>query len=194
MTVDAQALVDALVLVEQLRQENQALRAVITEPERRIADLAAENRAPRDQLEEAQRQAARQAASFRRRDSTKIPEAPRKRPGRPKGHPGVQRAVPAQVDEPVEVPLPAGPHCGGAVEGVEPIEPFIKHFLSDLRIPPALAMGRSKSATYGAQYSRSRIDEKPPFVYNRWHEDHLADTDPPRYRPDRSIEGDHGAV
>lgn len=130
MTVDAQALVDALVLVEQLRQENQALRAVITELERRIADLAAENRALRDQLEEAQRQAARQAAPFRRRDSQKIPETQRKRPGRPKGHPGVHRAVPAQVDEHVEVPLPACPHCGGAVEGVEPIEQFIEE------IPP----------------------------------------------------------
>jgi hypothetical protein len=130
MTVDAQALVDALALDEQLRQENQALRAVITELERRVADLAAENRVLRDQLDEAQRQAARQAAPFRRRDSQKIPEAQRKRPGRPKGHPGVHRAVPAQVDEHVEVPLPACPHCGGAVEGVEPIEQFIEE------IPP----------------------------------------------------------
>jgi len=130
MTVDAQALVDALALDELLRLENQALRAVITELERRVADLAAENRVLRDQLEEAQRQAARQAAPFRRRDSQKIPEAQRKRPGRPKGHPGVHRAVPAQVDEPVEVPLPACPHCGGAAEGVEPIEQFIEE------IPP----------------------------------------------------------
>lgn len=130
MTADAQALADALVLVEQLRQDNQALRAVIVELEQRVADLVAENKTLRGQLDEAQRQAARQAAPFRRRDSKKVPEAMRKRPGRPKGHPGVHRAVPAQVDEHVDVPLPACPHCGGAVDGVEPIEQFIEE------IPP----------------------------------------------------------
>lgn len=130
MTADAQALADALALVEQLRQENQVLRAVIAELERRVADLAAENKALRDELDEAQRPAARQAAPFRRRDSQKVPEAQRKRPGRPKGHPGVHRAVPAHIDEHVEVPLPACPHCGGAVAGVEPIEQVIEE------IPP----------------------------------------------------------
>jgi hypothetical protein len=136
MTADVQALADelaladALALVEQLRQENQALRAVVAALEKRVADLVAENRTLRDQLDEAQRQAARQAAPFRRRDSKKVPEAQRKRPGRPKGHPGVHRAVPAHVDEPVEVPLLACPHCGGGVEEVEPIEQFIEE------IPP----------------------------------------------------------
>ena len=93
---------------------------------RRIAELVAENRALRDQLDEAQRQAARQAAPFRRRDSQKVPESRRKRPGRPKGHPAAYRPVPAQVDDHVEVALPACPHCGGAVEGLEPIEQFIE--------------------------------------------------------------------
>jgi septal ring factor EnvC (AmiA/AmiB activator) len=130
MTTDAQALADALALVEQLRQENQVLHAVIAELERRVADLAAENKALRDELDEAQRPAARQAAPFRRRDSQKVPEAQRKRPGRPKGHPGVPRAVPAQIEEHVEVPLPACPHCGGAVAGVEPIEQVLEE------IPP----------------------------------------------------------
>jgi transposase len=130
MTADVLALADALALVEQLRQENQALRAVVAALEKRVADLVAENRALHDQLDEAQRQAARQAAPFRRRDSKKVPEAQRKRPGRPKGHPGVHRAVPAHVDEHIEVPLLACPHCGGGVEGVEPIEQFIEE------IPP----------------------------------------------------------
>jgi transposase len=125
MTADAHALAEDLGLVERLRQENQALRAVIAALEQRVADLAAENQTLRDQLDEAQRQAARQAAPFRRRASQKIPEAQRKRPGRPKGHPGVHRAVPTPIDEQVEVPLPACPHCGGAVAGVEPIEQFI---------------------------------------------------------------------
>ncbi len=130
MTADAQALADALALVEQLRQENQVLRAVMAALERRVADLAAANKALRDELDAAQRQAARQAAPFRRRDSKKVPEAERKRPGRPKGHPGVHRAVPTPIDEQVEVPLPACPHCGGAVQAVAPIEQFIEE------IPP----------------------------------------------------------
>lgn len=106
--------------------ENPDLRAAVASLEQRVTDLTAENQALRDQLDESQRQAARQAAPFRRRDSQKVPEAQRKRPGRPKGHPGVYRPVPAQVDEHIEVPLPACPHCGGAVEGVEPIEQFIE--------------------------------------------------------------------
>jgi hypothetical protein len=130
MTADAQALADALALVEQLGREVQGLRAAVVELERRVAELTAENRALYDQLDESRRQAARQAAPFRRRDSQKIPEARRKRPGRPKGHPGARRSVPAQIDEQVEVPLPACPHCGGAVEDLEPIEQFIEE------IPP----------------------------------------------------------
>jgi transposase len=130
MSADAQALVESLALVEQLRHENQALRAVNAALEQRVAELAAENQTLRDQLDEAQRQAARQAAPFRRRDSKKVPEAQRKRPGRLKGHPGVHRAVPTHIDEHLEVPLPACPQCGRAVERVEPIEQFIEE------IPP----------------------------------------------------------
>jgi transposase len=130
MTADAQALADALALVEELGREVQDLRAAVVELQRRVAELTAENRALHDQLDESRRQAARQAAPFRRRDSQKVPEARKKRPGRPKGHPGAHRSVPAQVDEHIEVPLPACPHCGGAVEALEPIEQFIEE------IPP----------------------------------------------------------
>jgi hypothetical protein len=130
MTPNVQAPEDVLALVERLRQENQALCAVLAELERRVADLAAENKALRDQLDEAQSQAARQAAPFRRRDTRKVPDATRKRPGRPKGHPGVHRAVPTHVDEYVDVPLTACPHCGGAVDAVAPITQYIEE------IPP----------------------------------------------------------
>jgi hypothetical protein len=106
MTTDAQALADALARVEQLSQEVQDPRATVAGLEQQVAELTAENQALRDQVDESQRQAARQAAPFRRRDSQKVPEAQRKRPGRPKGHPGVSRSVPAQVDEHIEVPLP----------------------------------------------------------------------------------------
>jgi transposase len=120
----------ALALIEQLREETQALRAVVAELEKRIADLVAENKALRDQLDDAQRQAARQAAPFRRRDSKKVPDEKRKGPGRPKGHPGSHRVVPTHVDAEVEVPLPCCPQCGGRVEEIEPIEQFIEE------IPP----------------------------------------------------------
>jgi transposase len=120
----------ALALVEQLRAENQTLRVLVAELEKRIADLVAENKALRDQLDEAQRQAARQAAPFRCRDSKKVPDEKRKRPGRPKGHPGSHRVVPTHVDAEVDVPLPCCPQCGGGVEQVEPIEQFIEE------IPP----------------------------------------------------------
>jgi transposase len=116
--------------LEALGAENRAFRALIVELEQRIAALAAENQTLRDQLDAAQRTAARQAAPFRRRDSKKVGDGQRKRPGRPKGHPGACRAVPAHVDEHVTVPLPDCPHCGGAVADVEPIEQYIEE------IPP----------------------------------------------------------
>jgi transposase len=126
----ATELAEVLALVNELRQENEALRARIAELEKRIDELVAENQALRDQLDDAQTRAARQAAPFRRRDSKKVPEGERKRPGRPKGHPGSHRVVPTYIDAEVDAPLPCCPQCGGAVELVEPIEQFIEE------IPP----------------------------------------------------------
>jgi transposase len=125
MAAETDALAQALARAHELGQENRTLRETIAELEKRIAELSSENTTLRDQLEEAQRQAARQAAPFRRRDSQKVPEAERKTPGRPKGHPGAYRAIPAHVDAYADVPLPCCPHCGGTVEAVEPIEQFI---------------------------------------------------------------------
>jgi transposase len=130
MTADALALAELRELHEQLRQQNHALSARLAELEQRIADLTAHNKTLQDQLDDAQRQAARQAAPFRRRDSKKVPEGKRKPPGRPKGHPGAHRAIPRQVDEHLDIPLPGCPHCGGAVQAVEPLVQFIEE------IPP----------------------------------------------------------
>jgi transposase len=98
--------------------------------EQRVRELEDENRRLREQLDEAQRAAARQAAPFRRREAKKVPDGPKKRPGRPKGHPGSHRVVPTHVDAEVEVPLPCCPQCGGGVQELEPIEQFIEE------IPP----------------------------------------------------------
>jgi transposase len=112
-------------------------QAIIDELRREIAELRAQlaaaleaNRLLQERLDQLERASARQAAPFRRRESKKIPPESKKRPGRPPGHPGSHRAVPAHVDDHIDVPLTACPGCGGAVTAVEPIEQFIEE------IPP----------------------------------------------------------
>src|SRR3954464_510973 len=117
-------------ILEQLRQENQALRAEVAALEQTVRGLLDQNRQLQEKLDERARAAARQAAPFRRRESKKVPDGSRKRPGRPPGHPGVHRAVPDHVDGHADVPLTGCPHCGGPVTAVEAIEQFIEE------IPP----------------------------------------------------------
>jgi transposase len=119
------------VTLEQLRQENQALRAQVAALEQTVRDLVDQNRQLQEKLDEQARAAARQAAPFRRRESNKVPDGSKKRPGRPPGHPGAYRAIPDCIDEYAEVPLTGCPHCGGPVTAVEPIEQFIEE------VPPA---------------------------------------------------------
>src|SRR5262245_10103141 len=115
----------------QLRHENQELRAEVAVLEQTVRDLLDQNRQLQEKLDEPARAAARQAAPVRRRESKKIPDGSRKRPGRPPGHPGVHRAAPDHVDEHADVPLTGCPHCGGPVAAVEAIEQFIEE------IPPS---------------------------------------------------------
>ena len=117
-------------ILEQIRQENQALRARVSELEQTVRELLDQNRQLQEKLDEQARAAARQAAPFRRRESRKVPDGSKKRPGRPKGHLGVHRPVPDHVDDHAEVPLAGCPTCGGPVTAVEPIEQFIEE------IPP----------------------------------------------------------
>jgi transposase len=112
--------------LEQLRHENQELRAEVAVLEQTVRDLLDQNRQLQEKLDEPARAAARQAAPFRRRESKKIPDGSKKRPGRPPGHPGVHRSVPDHVDEHADVPLTGCPHCGGPVTAVEAIEQFIE--------------------------------------------------------------------
>lgn len=102
------------------------LQAELTTLRARVGDLEAENAQLRERLEQAEHTAARPAAPFRRRESRKVPDGSKKRPGRPPGHPGVYRAVPAHIDAHAEVPLTACPHCGGPVTAVEPVEQYIE--------------------------------------------------------------------
>jgi hypothetical protein len=116
--------------LERLREENRALRAQVAASEQTIQDLLEQLRQLQEKLDEQARAAARQAAPFRRRLSRKVPDGSKKRPGRPKGHPGAYRAVPDHVEEHADVPLTGCPHCGGPVTHVEPVEQFIEE------IPP----------------------------------------------------------
>jgi transposase len=106
-------------IIDELRQENQALRE-------RVRALEEVCRQLQERVGEAERAGKRQAAPFRRREAGKVPEAEKKRPGRKPGHQGHHRAVPAVVDESVEVPLDGCPGCGGAVDQVERVEQLIE--------------------------------------------------------------------
>lgn len=109
--------------IAELRSEIQRLGAEVDE-------LRAENRQLREQLEQAQRAAARQAAPFRRRERQKVADDARKTPGRKPGHKGHCRPQPPQIDEVHEVALRCCPRCGGPIRAVYPVEQIIEE------IPP----------------------------------------------------------
>jgi transposase len=93
-------------VIEQLQKELAELKQQIKEINDRNDGLSAK-------VEEWARKAARPAAPFRIEEQHRVLE--RKKPGRPKGHPGVCRAVPEAVDEEIVVPLVECPHCHGRV-------------------------------------------------------------------------------
>jgi len=106
-------------VIESLLQRIAALEQTVT-------SLREENRLLREQLEQQRRTNARQAAPFRRRETKKVSESEKKRPGRKPGHPGAHRAVPEQVDQEIEEPLCGCPRCGGPVSECHPVEQFIE--------------------------------------------------------------------
>ncbi|MGB8030341.1 MAG: IS66 family transposase [Terracidiphilus sp.] len=84
--------------------------------EHRITQLEAENERLRRAWEEALRAANRQAAPFSCRHPKAHPAKPGRKPGTAYGR-RCRRAVPARIDERIDVLLPARcPHCGGGVE------------------------------------------------------------------------------
>jgi hypothetical protein len=111
---------------EELEAENRSLRQRLERQRARCEELEAENRSLRQRLDEAVTAAARQAAPFRRREAKKIEESQKKRPGRPKGHPGANRAIPEHVDQEIEVKLTECPKCQGPVSDITPIRRYIE--------------------------------------------------------------------
>ena len=84
---------EASAILEQLRQENQALRARVAELEEALGRLQRERQQVQDQLDEARRGAARQAAPFRRPERAKLADD-RKKP------PGASPDIPAHIARP----------------------------------------------------------------------------------------------
>ena len=110
-------IVQQVAAIAQLRAEVAALAA-------RLRDLDDQNRGLRERVETAERTAARQAAPFRR-DPLKRTVTP-KCPGRRAGHRGTHRAIPAQVDAEIVVPLVTCPHCAQPVTDVRPCVQYIE--------------------------------------------------------------------
>src|SRR3954452_3965656 len=117
--------------VHRLRREKEELTAVNARLvadklglEQKIAKLEEELEKAHERIDELERTAARQAAPFRRREALKVAEP--KRPGRPVGHRGLRRERPRHVDNIVEAPLAACPHCGGAVHDRAPLTQYIE--------------------------------------------------------------------
>ncbi len=105
--------------IQELEAENERLRAANEQLRQSIKQL-------HERVEELERQNARQAAPFRRKDKDRKPPDQHGKPGRKKGHPPAYREEPPEVDDNIEVPLEACPHCGEAVFGVERCEQFIE--------------------------------------------------------------------
>ena len=97
---------------------------LIDEQCREIERLKSDNDDLKRRLAELERAAYRQAAPFRIDEKKR--KTTHKKPGRPKGHQGAYRAQPTHVDEQIDVPLEACPHCGGPVHGVTCVEQFIE--------------------------------------------------------------------
>jgi hypothetical protein len=104
-------------LIDELRQEIEGLK-------QQIKDLNDRNDGLGNKVEQLERAVARQAAPFRIDDKHRVVE--RKRPGRPKGHPGSSRSIPDHVDEEIFVPLRGCPHCGGEVGPRRPVVQYIE--------------------------------------------------------------------
>src|SRR5947208_1588023 len=117
--------------VARLGRENQALAEINARLaaeklglQQEIAKLKEQLEKAQERIDELERTAARQAAPFRRRESLKVAQP--KRPGRPAGHGGVRREQPRHVDQEVEAPLAACPHCGGVVHDRSPLTQYIE--------------------------------------------------------------------
>ena len=112
--------------VEQLQLENDQLRQQHDRMAQQNEELCQLIQRLHERIETLERQTARSAAPFRRKDKDRKPPDQHQPPGRPAGHPPAYRPPPPQIDDHVEVRLDGCPHCGGAVTSVAECEQFIE--------------------------------------------------------------------
>lgn len=116
----------AALAIAALQAENRQLRAQLRQALERGDGLQKELEELQQRLQELEREAARQAAPFRRRERQKIAPHDQKRPGRKPGHSGAYRRIPAQIDQQIKVELPCCPGCGGPVQDKSPLTQYIE--------------------------------------------------------------------
>lgn len=125
-------------VLESFADQPQILIGVALQQAERIAELAAELSRRNEQiaelsksLDEAEREAKRQAAPFRRPREKRSPSPGR--PGRKKGHPGSYRRPPdREPDLVVDQPLPCCPNCARDLSG-QPCRTLVQNILE---LPP----------------------------------------------------------
>lgn len=118
-------------LVMGMQEALEEMRQEVGRLQRRVSELEEQNRPP--------------SAPFRRAERERVKEPGK--PGRKPGHPGACRAIPDHIDEEIEVGLWACPHCGGAVEDVEPLIQYLEEL-------PVLRAHVSKLRTYQGYCTR----------------------------------------
>ena len=121
-----------------LLSENRSLKTEIERCQTESDQLRQLIKQLQERSEQLERQAARQAAPFRRKDNDRKPPETHGKPGRKPGHPPAYRNEPSQIDDHVEVCLTGCPCCGGPVTDIEPCEQFIEE------PPPTRLRGRVK--------------------------------------------------
>ena len=112
-------------VIESLKDKIGSLQERWRGARREIERLRQENERLKRQLEEAQRVHKRQAAPFSRGRRKTNPKSPGRKRGAAYGQ-RHSKAIPEQVDEVIDVPLPAHCSCGGALE-VEKVESQYQH-------------------------------------------------------------------
>ena len=105
--------------------EEEAL-AEIARLVRENAELSALVRKLRERVEQLERENARQAGPFRRREELKVKPENKKKPGRKPGHPGAFRQLPRDFDETIVVTLDNCPKCNAPVERGQMLTQYIE--------------------------------------------------------------------
>jgi transposase len=102
----------------------QELQKQIEDLQKQLHDLNDRNNGRSSKVEALEKTAARQAAPFRIADKHR--SADPKKPGRPKGHPGVHRSIPDHVDEEIIVALERCPQCGEGLANPRPVVQYLE--------------------------------------------------------------------